>query len=48
MIRTSLERRWDVEDITGIGWKEVEITKNERRIRGRPPITRLNRRSSPT
>jgi hypothetical protein len=27
MIRNSLERRWDVEDIKGIGWKEVEITK---------------------
>ena len=23
----SLERRWDVEDIKGIGWKEVEIKK---------------------
>jgi hypothetical protein len=29
MIRNSLERRWDVEDIAGIGWKEVEITKTE-------------------
>jgi type II secretory pathway pseudopilin PulG len=27
MIRNSLERRWDVEDIKGIGWKEVAITK---------------------
>ena len=27
LIRNSLERRWDVEDINGIGWKEVEITK---------------------
>jgi hypothetical protein len=27
MIRNSLERRWDVEDIKGIGWKEVEIKK---------------------
>jgi hypothetical protein len=27
MIRNSLERRWDVEDINGIGWKEVEISK---------------------
>jgi hypothetical protein len=27
MIRNSLERRWDVEDIHGIGWKEVEIAK---------------------
>jgi hypothetical protein len=27
MIRNSLERRWDVEDIKGIGWKEVVITK---------------------
>jgi hypothetical protein len=27
MIRNSLERRWDVEDIKSIGWKEIEITK---------------------
>jgi hypothetical protein len=27
MIRRSLERRWDVEDIESIGWKEVAITK---------------------
>jgi ribonuclease HI len=27
MIRNSLERRWDVEDITSIGWKELEIKK---------------------
>jgi hypothetical protein len=27
LIRKSLERRWDVEDISGIGWKEVEITR---------------------
>lgn len=27
LIRRSLERRWDVEDIESIGWKEVEITK---------------------
>jgi hypothetical protein len=27
MIRNSLERRWDVEDIKGIGWKEIEIDK---------------------
>jgi hypothetical protein len=27
LIRNSLERRWDVEDITGIGWKDVQITK---------------------
>jgi hypothetical protein len=27
MIRNSLERRWDVEDVKGIGWKEVEIKK---------------------
>jgi Domain of unknown function (DUF4845) len=26
-IRNALERRWDVEDIKRIGWKEVEITK---------------------
>ena len=27
MIRNSLERRWDVEDIKSIGWKELEIKK---------------------
>jgi hypothetical protein len=27
MIRNALERRWDVEDIASIGWKEVEIRK---------------------
>jgi hypothetical protein len=27
MIRNSLERRWDVEDIGRIGWKDVEIKK---------------------
>ena len=27
MIRNSLERRWDVEDIKSIGWKEIEIKK---------------------
>jgi hypothetical protein len=26
-IRLSLERRWDIEDIQRIGWKEVAITK---------------------
>ena len=25
LIRRSLERRWDVEDIHSIGWKEIEI-----------------------
>ncbi len=25
MIRSSLERRWDVEDIKGLFWKDVEI-----------------------
>ena len=29
MIRNSLERRWDVEDINGIGWQEVVIKKTE-------------------
>ncbi len=33
LIRNSLERRWDVEDIKGIGWKEIEIKKGERRLR---------------
>lgn len=28
LIRRSLERRWDVEDIKSIGWKEVEIKKS--------------------
>ena len=27
LIRRSLERRWDVEDISRIGWKEIDITK---------------------
>jgi hypothetical protein len=27
MIRNSLERRWDVEDIKSVGWKEIEIKK---------------------
>ena len=27
MIRRPLERRWDVEDIASIGWKDVDITK---------------------
>jgi len=27
MIRNSLERRWDVEDISRIGWKEVEVKR---------------------
>ena len=27
LIRRSLERRWDVEDIASIGWKDVDITK---------------------
>ena len=27
LIRRSLERRWDVEDINSIGWKEIESAK---------------------
>jgi hypothetical protein len=27
LTRRSLERRWDVEDISSIGWKEIGITK---------------------
>jgi hypothetical protein len=27
MIRNALERRWDVEDIASIGWKEIAIRK---------------------
>jgi len=29
LLRNSLERRWDVEDIKGIGWKELQIKKVE-------------------
>ena len=29
MIRRALEKRWDVEDIASIDWKEVEIRKVE-------------------
>jgi len=28
LIRNSLERRWDVEDIKSIGWKEIAIKKS--------------------
>ena len=28
-IRNSLERRWDVEDVRGIEWQEIEITKTQ-------------------
>jgi hypothetical protein len=27
LMRKSLERRWDVEDATGLSWKDVEIKK---------------------
>jgi hypothetical protein len=27
LIRNSLERRWDVEDIKSIGWKEIEVKR---------------------
>ena len=27
LLRSALERRWDVEDATGISWKDVEINK---------------------
>lgn len=27
MIRKALERRWDVEDIQSIGWKDIQITR---------------------
>jgi hypothetical protein len=27
LLRRSLERRWDVEDIARIGWKEIDIDK---------------------
>ena len=28
LIRNSLERRWDIEDIKGVGWKEIEIKRS--------------------
>ena len=28
LIRRSLERRWDVEDISSIGWKEIDDQPN--------------------
>jgi Domain of unknown function (DUF4845) len=32
LIRRSLERRWDVEDIHSIGWKEIEIDRSSRSL----------------
>jgi len=29
LIRNALQRRWDVEDVKGIDWHDVEITKSE-------------------
>ena len=29
LIRRSLERRWDVEDISRVGWKEIKITRTK-------------------
>lgn len=29
LIRRSLERRWDVEDISRVGWKEIDITRTK-------------------
>jgi hypothetical protein len=29
LIRNALERRWDVEDVKGIAWKDIEITKSD-------------------
>ena len=46
MIRNSLERRWDVEDIKGLSWKEVEIKKTSEgfevrsAVRGRTAVRR--------
>ena len=37
MIRNSLERRWDVEDIKGIGWKEIEIKRTNEGYEVRAP-----------
>jgi hypothetical protein len=28
-VKTSLDRHWNVEDITGVDYKEIEITKDE-------------------
>ena len=33
LLLRSLERRWDVEDIHRIGWKEIEIKKTAERVR---------------
>ena len=37
MIRNSLERRWDVEDIKSIGWKEIVIKKTNEGYEVRAP-----------
>ncbi len=29
MIRRALEKRWDVEDIASIGWREVDVKKSD-------------------
>ena len=47
LIRRSLERRWDVEDIHRIGWKEIEIKRTNEGTTC-APSTRPWNRSSPT
>ena len=37
LIRNSLERRWDVEDIKSIGWKEILIKKTNEGYEVRAP-----------
>ena len=37
LIRRSLERRWDVEDIKSIGWKEILIKKTNEGYEVRAP-----------
>jgi hypothetical protein len=31
-LRNALERHWEIEDITGVGYKDVEVIKDERGI----------------
>lgn len=37
MIRNSLERRWDVEDIKSVGWKEIVIKRTNEGYEVRAP-----------
>ena len=47
MIRNSLERRWDVEDIKRLGWKDIEIKKTSEGFEVRAEYE-VERRSSQT